>query len=98
MIFKVRGQRLRHTLDIVVKPCKHDRDWTVSTKIVKLGTSIFLYDIFFSMSWIKGQSQMVDIVVKLCEGDKDKLVLVGTVNYNTCCLSSHPVNMTLKQQ
>ena len=39
LIFKVRGQRLRwRTLDIVVKPCKHDTDWTVSARTVKLGT------------------------------------------------------------
>ena len=27
-----------HTLSIVVKPCKHDTDWTVSARSIKLGT------------------------------------------------------------
>ena len=36
LIFKVRGQG--HTLHIVVKPCKHDTDLTVTARTVKLGT------------------------------------------------------------
>ena len=34
LFFKVRGQS--HTIDIVVKPCKHDTDWTVSARTIKL--------------------------------------------------------------
>ena len=44
----VKGQG--HTLHIVVKPCKHDTDWTVSARTVKLGT-YFL--------WQKGQQLLI---------------------------------------
>ena len=35
LIVKIRGQG--HTLDIVVKPCKHDTDRTVPCRTIKLG-------------------------------------------------------------
>ena len=34
----VKGQG--HTLNIVLKPCKHNTDWTVSARTIKLGTPI----------------------------------------------------------
>ena len=38
LIFKVRGKGQGRTLQIVVKPCKRDTDWTISARTVKLGT------------------------------------------------------------
>ena len=38
LIFKVRVKGQGHMLHIVVKPCNHDTDWTVSARTVKLDT------------------------------------------------------------
>ena len=82
---------LGHTLDIVVKPCKHDTDWTVPARTVKLGTHTTkrttplkedeLY--WFLRSGVKGQGHMLDIVVKPCKQDTDWTVSARTIKLGT---------------
>ena len=75
-------------LNIVVKPCKHDTDWTVSAKTVKLGTHT-AYDKrtnpidWFSRSWVKGQGYMLHIVVKPWKHNTDCTVSARTVKLGT---------------
>ena len=67
LIFKVSG----HTLHIVVKPCKHDTDWTVPARTVKLGSHTTVWQVdepyWFSRSGVKGQGHTLHIVFKLCK-------------------------------
>ena len=75
LIFKVKGQG--HTLHIIVKPCKHDTDLTVSANPSNLVHINFLWQedntYWFSRSWVKGQGHKLNIVVKHRKQDKPLL-------------------------
>ena len=71
LIFKVRGQRSRshathwvtgqgHKLHIVVKPCKHDTDWTISAMTIKFGTHTS-YDKRTTLINFQGQGSKVEV-------------------------------------
>ena len=59
----VKGQS--HTLSIVFKPCKQDKDWTVSTRTVKLGIHTS-NDKRSTPIALKGQESEVKITAKHC--------------------------------
>ena len=58
LIFKVKGQG--HTLQILVKPCKHDTDLTLPARTVKLGTHTS-YDKRVSPIGFQGQRLKVKV-------------------------------------
>ena len=78
----VKGQG--HTLYLVVKPCKHDTDWTVSARTVKLVMHTFYVKrttpIVFK---VRGQGHMLYLVVKLCKHDTDWTVSARTIELGT---------------
>ena len=87
LIFKVRVKGQGHTLDIVHKACRHDTDWTVWARTVKLGTHT-TYDkrtnpIDFQGQGSKGQGHTLDIVHKACRHDTDWTVWARTVKLGT---------------
>ena len=77
--------------DIVVKPCKHNTDWTVSARTVKLGTHT-TYDKKTNPIDFQGHGSKVkvtrytlllNIVVKPCKHDTDWTVSARTVKLGT---------------
>ena len=71
LIFKVRGQRSRSHLHIVVKPCKHDTDWTIWARTVKLGTHT---------TWSRSH---LHIVIKPWKHNTDWTIWARTVKLGT---------------
>ena len=86
LIFKVRGQRSRSHLHIVVKPCKHDTDWTIWARTVTLGTHT-AYDKRTNPIDFQGQGQRsrshLHIVVKPCKHDTDWTIWARSVKLGT---------------
>ena len=69
----------------VHRACKHDTDWTVPARTVKLGTHTTYNEdkpYWFSRSGVKGQGHTLDIV-KPCKRDTDWTVPARTVKLGT---------------
>ena len=82
LIFKVGVKCQGHMLVIVVKPCKHNTDWTVSARI-KLGTHTTYNKRTTPIHFkVRGQrsSHTLVIFVKPSQRDTEGTVLARTIN------------------
>ena len=67
---------------IVVKPCKHDTDWTVSARTIKLSTRTNCVKRMTPIH-CQDQSHMLHIVVKPCKQATDWTVSATTIKLGT---------------
>ena len=92
-LFKGQG----HTLQIVVKPCNHDTDWTVSARTIKLGTHIS-YDKRKTPIDFQGHGSKVKVTCKTL-----LLYLVNNINpfhianYSIISLFNSPIGRILQR-
>ena len=97
LIFKVGVKGQGHMLDIVVKPSKHDTDWTISTWAIKLGTHNS-YDKRMTPIDFKGHGSKVKVTRKT-----SLLNLVNRINpfyiaiYNVISFLNSPVGRILQR-
>ena len=84
LIFKVRVKGRGHTLHIVVKPCKHNTDWTVSAMTIKLGTHTS-YDKRMTPIYFQGH------------GQRSKINSFYIANYKVISLFKSPVGRILQR-
>ena len=88
LLFKVRGQRSRSLINIVVKPCKQDYDRTVTARTVKLCTHTS-YDKRTTPIAFQSQGSNIKVIAKallLIPVNKKDRIWVGAIKLdtNTC--------------